>query len=340
MNTGGQRLQIGVLGAAKITPIALIEPARSLPDVQVAAVAARNETSAREFAARHAIPKLHMSYEALIADPQIDAIYNPLPNGLHGRWTMAAIERGKHVLCEKPFAANAPEAEQVANIARGRGLVVMEAFHYRYHALTRRIQEIMACGELGAVRRVEAWFCIPLLVRNIRWDLSLAGGSLMDVGCYTIHLLRTLTGSEPTVRSASAKLRSPGIDRWLKAELQFPSCNGNGRPVPGTITASMLSWRLLSAGARVTGSEGTLTVSNPYAPQYYHRLSIRTLRGHRREHVAKQPSSYAAQLRVFADAVRGGTPYPTDTADAVANMKVIDACYAAAGLARREPTAR
>lgn len=338
MSAPGRKLKIGVLGAAKIAPMALIEPARSFSDVQVAAVAARDEMRAGQFAARHAIPQRFASYGALVADPHLDAIYNPLPNGLHGRWTAAAIEAGKHVLCEKPFAANASEAEHVAKLAHGQGLVVMEAFHYRYHALTRRIQEIMASGELGVIRHIEAWFCIPMLFANIRWELPLAGGTLMDVGCYTIHLLRTLTGSEPIVRSAVAKLRSAGIDRWVRAELEFPGCAG-APPVTGAITASMLSWRLFSAGARITGSEGTLLVSNPYAPQYFHRLTLKTRQGHRKERVAKQPSSYAAQLRVFADAVLYGKPYPTDTADAVANMKVIDACYAAAGLPRREPSA-
>jgi predicted dehydrogenase len=325
-------VRIGVLGAARIVPPALIEPSRHVPEATISAIAARDSQRARQFAARHGIARVHDGYEALLADPDVDAVYIALPNGLHGRWTIAALEAGKHVLCEKPFTANAEEAEAVAAVARRTRLVTMEAFHYRYHALTRRMLEIVASQELGEIRHIETWFCIPLLAfKNIRWDLSLAGGALMDVGCYAIHLLRTLAGAQPVVRSASAKVLSPGVDRLVRADLEF----ADGRT--GSITASMLSARLLSAGARVTGSKGILRVSNPFLPQYFHRLLVRTASGRRTEKVARQPSTYAVQLQTFTAAVLRGEPYATNVDDAVANMRVIDACYAAAGLARREP---
>jgi predicted dehydrogenase len=326
-------VRIGVLGAARIAPPALIQPARVLDGVQVVAIAARDRNRAAGFAAKHGIPTVHDSYDALLADPTIDAIYNPLPNGLHGRWTIAALHAGKHVLCEKPFTANADEAEAVAQIARATGLVVMEAFHYRYHGLTARMLQILASGELGVVRHIDTWLCFPLPVADIRWELSLAGGALMDAGCYAVHLLRTLAGAEPTVRSARAKLKSPQVDRYLKAELDF----ADGRT--GTITASMLSARLLGMGARVTGSAGTMQVFNPILPQVYHSLRINTAAGKRRERVARKPSSYLAQLIAFRDAVLHGTPFPTHIDDAVANMRVIDACYRAAGLAPRPVSA-
>jgi len=326
-------LRFGILGAARIAPMALIAPARELSEVSVRAVAARDLARAGKFATRHGIPVVHASYEALLEDPEVDAVYIPLPNALHGRWAIAALEAGKHVLCEKPFTANAGEAEQVAGVARRTGLVTMEAFHYRYHGLTRRMLEIIDSGELGDVLRIETWFCIPLLVKDIRWQLELAGGALMDTGCYTIHLLRTLAGAEPTVRRAEARLKSPGVDRYVHAELEFP----DGRS--GAITTSMLSTRLLSAGARVIGSEGRIEVTNPIAPQFFHRLRVRTRQGQRRERVPKQPSSYQAQLQAFTDAVLRGAPILTGVDDAVANMWVIDACYQAAGLPRREPAA-
>ncbi len=203
-------VRIGVLGAARIAPAALIRPARVLDGVQVAAIAARDRNRAGTFAAKHGIATVHDSYDALLADPAIDAIYNPLPNGLHGRWTIAALRAGKHVLCEKPFTANADEAESVAEVARATGPVVMEAFHYRYHGLTARMLDILASGELGDVRHLDTWLCFPLPVADIRWQLDLAGGALMDAGCYAVHLLRTLAGAEPVVRSAQAKLKSPG----------------------------------------------------------------------------------------------------------------------------------
>src|SRR3954453_3465142 len=130
-------LRIGILGAARIAPAALIKPARRVDEVEVAAVAARDRVKAERFASKHGIPTVHDSYESLLDDPTIDAIYNPLPNGLHGRWTIAALEAGKHVLCEKPFTANADEAEQVAEVEAATGLVAMEAFHYRYHPLAQ-----------------------------------------------------------------------------------------------------------------------------------------------------------------------------------------------------------
>jgi len=322
-------VRIGVLGAARIAPPALIHPARMLEGVQVAAIAARDRSRAAGFAAKHGIATVHDSYDALLADPDIDAIYNPLPNGLHGRWTIAALRAGKHVLCEKPFTANADEADSVAEVAHGTGLVVMEAFHYRYHGLTARMLEILESGELGDVRHIDTWLCFPLPVADIRWQLDLAGGAMMDAGCYAVHLLRTLAGAEPTVRSARAKLKSPQVDRYLKAELDFT----DGRTA--TVTASMLSARLLGMGARVTGSAGTMQVFNPILPQVYHRLRISTAAGKRSERVPRQPSSYLAQLTAFRDAVLHGTPFPTHVDDSVANMRVIDACYLAAGLAPR-----
>ena len=203
-------MQIGVLGAARIAPTALIKPAKKNADVVVAAVAARDVSRAQAFAAKHGIARVHDSYEALIADPDIDAVYNPLPNGLHGKWTRAALAAGKHVLCEKPFTANADEAREIAELAAKSDRVVMEAFHYRYHPLALRIEEIIASGELGKLQRVEAALCFPLPnSSDIRYNYSLAGGATMDAGCYAVHMVRTFGGSTPEVVSAQAKLRDP-----------------------------------------------------------------------------------------------------------------------------------
>jgi predicted dehydrogenase len=324
-------LRIGVLGAARIAPLALIAPARGNPRVEVAGVAARDAEKARRFAARHGIPRVHKSYEALIADPQLEAIYNPLPNSHHGLWTLRALAAGKHVLCEKPFAANAQEAQRVADAARASGLVVMEAFHWRYHPLAARLQEIVASGELGDVRRIEAKLCAPLLrPGDIRYRGDLAGGAAMDMGCYCVSIVRTLAGSEPRVVSARARLSSPGVDRAMEAELEFPG------GASGRVVCSMFSWRLLGVSARVVGSRGELSVINPVAPQLFHRTRVKSERGARTEHV-KDGTSYGHQLEAFARAVRDGTPFPTTADDAVKNMAVIDAIYRAAGLQPREP---
>jgi predicted dehydrogenase len=327
------RVRFGILGAARIAPIAMVKPAAEESEAEVTAIAARDLERARRFAAKHKISRAYGSYAQLLADPRIDAVYIAVPNGLHGRWTNAALEAGKHVLCEKPFTANAEEAATVAEAARHSGLVVMEAFHYRYHALTRRMLEIVNSGELGTITQMKAWLCFPLLPpNNVRWNYQLAGGALMDAGCYTIHLLRTLAGAEPQVSSATAKTRSAAVDRLLEAELAFPGgCTG-------LITASMLSRRVLGAGAQVSGTRGTMEVLGPYVPQLVHRLIVRSDIRRAVEHMPRQPSTYASQLRAFTGAILRGEPVLTGPDDAVANMAVVDACYAAAGLPRREPS--
>jgi predicted dehydrogenase len=322
-------LRIGILGAARIAPAALIRPARAVAGAEVLAVAARDEARARRFAARHGIPRVHASYKALIEDPRIDAVYNPLPNSLHCEWTIRALEAGKHVLCEKPMASNADEAERMAETAARTGRVLDEAFHWRAHPLAARLREIVDSGELGRVLHVEASLCIPfLLPGDIRYRWELAGGATMDTGCYTVSVVRHLAGAEPDVLWAQARLSSPKVDRAMRAELRFP----NGRT--GTIVCSLFSARLLSISAHVVGEEGSLDVFNPIAPHLYHRVRVRGRGGSRGERVPGE-STYTHQLRAFVRHVREGVPMLSDARDGVANMRVIDAIYQKAGLPRR-----
>lgn len=325
----GSVLRVGTLGAALITPAALIRPARKVPDVEVVGVAARDPKRAHAFARRHGIPQVYESYAALVDDPTIDAIYNPLPNSFHAGWTIRALQRGKHVLCEKPLANNATEAEQMAQAAAAGGRVLMEAFHYRYHPLAARMKEIVERGELGAIRHLEAHFSTPSVrPGNIRLRYDLGGGATMDLGCYTIHLLRFLAGAEPEVVRAEARTLSPQIDRWMAADFRF----ADGRTA--RMTCSLLSVVLLRISARVVGDEGDLHVINPILPHFWHRLTVRTRNGTRHERVPGD-STYTHQLRAFVDAVRGNTQPLTGPADAIANMRVIDAVYRQAGLALR-----
>src|SRR5436190_1784336 len=215
-------LRIGILGAARIAPMALIRPARQVPEAAVTAVAARDPTRAAIFARKHGIPRVADSYAALLADPEIDAIYNPLPNSLHATWTIQALEAGKHVLCEKPLASNADEARSMADAARRCDRVLVEAFHYRYHPLAARMRAIIDSGALGTVQHIEATMCIPLPIPgDIRYQWKLAGGATMDVGCYAISLVRFLAGAEPEVLRAHARLSSAKVDRWISADFQF-----------------------------------------------------------------------------------------------------------------------
>jgi predicted dehydrogenase len=327
-----EKLRIGILGAARIAPAAVVGPAHRLEDVEVTVVAARDGDRARAFAGRHGIPRSVGSYQAVLEDPTVDAVYNPLPNGLHGRWTLAALAAGKHVLCEKPFTADASEARQVAEAAEVSGLVVMEAFHYRYHPLFARVLAIVASGEIGTVEHIDAAMCFPLpRPSDIRWQLELAGGATMDAGCYAIHMLRHLAGDEPRVVTARAKLARPGVDRAMRADFVLPGSR------TGRITASMLSSDILKMSARVRGDRGAIRVFNPVAPQFLHRLSVRTGTTRRSEQVTHDPT-YLFQLQAFRDAVRSGGPVITGPADSVANMEVIDACYRAAGMEPRRPT--
>ncbi|HEY9306101.1 MAG TPA: Gfo/Idh/MocA family oxidoreductase [Mycobacterium sp.] len=325
-------VQIGVLGAARIAPLALIKPAKANADVVVAAVAARDFSRAQAFAAKHDIARVHDSYDALLADPELDAIYNPLPNGLHGKWTRAALAAGKHVLCEKPFTANAAEARELAALAAQSDRVVMEAFHYRYHPMALRIEEIIASGELGKLERVEGALCFPLpRFSDIRYNYALAGGATMDAGCYAVHMVRTFGGSTPEVVSAQAKLRDPQVDRAMTAEVRFAEGH------TGRIRCSMWSSRLLDFGAHVVGDQGELRAINPIMPQIYHRLTVRSAAGKRVERFPRR-ASYAYQLDAFAAAVLHGEPVKTAPEDAIENMTVIDAIYRAAGLPMREPS--
>ncbi|MGO9098366.1 MAG: Gfo/Idh/MocA family protein [Mycobacterium sp.] len=329
MSNSGAPVRIGVLGAARITSSAVIKPARGNSEVVVAAVAARDVSRARAFAVKYGIARVHDSYEALIADPDLDAIYNPLPIGLHGRWTRAALDSGKHVLCEKPFTANAAEAREVAELAAKSDRVVMEAFHYRYHPCASRVDDIIASGELGELERVEAEWCfwMPKSSHN-RYNYSLGGGALMDLGCYAVDMVRRFGGSTPEVVSAQAKLRGPQVDRVMTAELRFAGGH------TGRIHCSMWSTDLPRLTARVVGDRGELRL-HPLIP--FQRFSVRSTTGKRVENFPAAPSTYAYQLDAFAAAVLRGEPVKTTPEEAIENMTVIDAMYRAAGLALREP---
>jgi predicted dehydrogenase len=322
-------LRIGTLGAASIAPSALLSPAKRLPEVEVTAVAARDPERARRFAKRHGIPRVLPDYASLIDDPEIDAIYNPLPNSHHCEWTIRALEAGKHVLCEKPLASNAEEARRMTEAAVRSERLLMEAFHWRHHPLAARMREIVTEGTLGRIRHIEASLCVPMLSPgDIRYRYDLAGGALMDLGAYPVNMVRYLAGDEPTVVSADVRLSSPDVDRWAQAELAF----ADGRT--GRVTCSLFSATLLRISARVVGEKGRLDVFNPLAPHIFHRLTVRTPQGKRHERLRAQ-STYELQLRAFVEALRSGAPPSTDGPDGVANMAVIDAIYRAAGLPLR-----
>lgn len=323
-------IRFGVLGAARIVPKALIEPARIVPGVEVRAIAARDRRRAREFASRHSIARVHSSYADVIRDPDIDVIYNPLPNSLHCAWTVAALRAGKHVLCEKPLSSNADEAARMANAAAESARILGEAFHYCYHPLAARVREIILGGALGALRHVEARFTVPMAPENnIRFEWLLAGGATMDLGCYPLHMIRYFSAMTPRVVRATARVGPPNVDLAMDVEMEL------GGGVTARMVCSMASDVRIAALFSAHGERGEMIVTNPVGPHLGNRIVLKTSAGDKEESVAGD-TSYAHQLRAFVAAVRGDrAAFPTDGAQGVINMRVIDDVYRAAGLALR-----
>src|SRR4051812_31773618 len=293
------------------------------------AVAARDPERAKTFAAKHDIARVHTSYDELVDDPEVDAVYIPLPNGLHAQWTLRAIAAGKHVLCEKPFTSNADEARTVAAAATSSGLTVMEAFHYRYHPLAERMHAITHDGTIGTVRKIRTTMCFPLpKFSDIRYNFGLAGGAMMDAGCYAIHCMRLLGTGDAKVVDAEAKRRGESIDRAMVARYEFPD------GVEAKTTVSMWSRNLLNLSAHAIGDRGELHVTNFVAPQLFNRLRLVVDGKTTRERVRGE-ATYTYQLRAFAGAILRGEPVRTPPEDAITTMGLIDDVYLAAGLPLR-----
>ncbi len=335
MGDGTAPLRIGVLGAARIAGRAIAEPARAT-GAHLVTVAARDRDRAAAWAAEHGVEQVASGYADVLAHPDVEVVYNPLPNGLHAPWNLAAVAAGKHVLSEKPFAANASEAEQVRDAGREAGVVVSDGFHYLYHPVMQRLLELLASGELGELRHVEAVTSTPAPDDgDPRWSFDLAGGALMDLGCYSLHAVRVLgayAGGEPSFVSATADERAgaPGVDERLHAELGYPS--GATAAAGCDMAASERDMH-----CRVVGTLGEAVVTSFVQPHLDDRLVVRTASGERSEHLGTR-SSYTYQLEAMAAAVRHRAPMPTDADDAVATMRLIDGCYVAAGLPLRRST--
>lgn len=322
-------IRLGVLGAAAIVPMALTWPAKNVPEIQVTTVAARDPKRAETFARRNRIPHVHKSYDDLLNDPQVDAIYNPLPNGLHAEWTIKALRAGKHVLCEKPFSSNAKEAVEMANAAKETGKVLYEAFAYRTHPLTMHMKEVMSSGQIGKIQKIEARFgFLNMNLKNIRYRYDLAGGAQMDAGCYPVSLVRFLVGEEPAVTQAAAKVVRPQVDSRMESWLRFP--NGT----EAHVICDMLSPRLFDSFLKVWGDGGEMTVISPFQPHIFNLVTVRNAKDVMRKRIPG-PNAYVSQLRTFAAAIQTGTSFNTNPQDAINNMKVIDAIYEKAGLPPR-----
>ncbi|HIM34221.1 MAG TPA: Gfo/Idh/MocA family oxidoreductase [Pseudomonadales bacterium] len=321
-------LRIGTLGAAGITPAALMEPAKENDDVTVVAVAARDRDRAEQFAERHHIQSVYDHYDDVIADDSLDVIYNPLPISRHLEYTVKALRAGKHVLCEKSFALNAREAEKMHAVAQETGLVLIEAFHYRYHPIFRRALEIVESGTLGKLEHIDARFVVGTPnAENIRMHYETGGGATMDMGCYPISWVRHITKEEPKVVSATATIGNPDVDLRLEVNYEFE------KGLTAKTVGSMCDAGF-AAEMEVRGSNGHMLVVNPLVPQHGNKIEL-TVGTESSEEEFTRRSTYSFQLDAFVDAVRNGTRLPTDSADAVKQMRVIDAAYLAAGMKTR-----
>jgi len=318
-------IAFGVLGAAQITPMALVYPCMNEPQAHIAVIAARERSRAKTFAAAHHVGVVCDTYADVVHHEKINALYNPLHIPAHKPWTIAALNAGKHVLCEKSLACNAAEAREMNQVAKDRQLVLMDAFHYRYHPLFKRMKEIVDGGELGTLESIDACFHIPVTdPDNIRMNYHLGGGVTMDIGCYPISWVRHLSPSEPVVTSATAEVGPPHVDLMLETQMEA----GN---IAITTSGDMRASASFRAEVVVTGSLGTLKVDNVIAPQMGH-LVTRDIGGKISHETVDRRPTYAYQLDAFIAAVERGEPLWTDGDDALAQMTVIDRCYEAAGL--------
>ena len=309
----------GVLSVSGHYELRVHTPIRNSALLTMRAVASRSMDKAAQAAKKLGIAKAYGSYEELLRDPEIEAVYIPLPNHLHAQWVMKAADAGKHILCEKPFAMNAAETKEAIQYAQRKGVLVMEAFMYRLHPLWQRAKEIVACGELGDVHAIQTYFTYSLFdPKNIRNILEAGGGAIPDIGCYAVNSARFLMGQEPE-RVVSLVSRDPAFktDVLTSAILDF----GRARALftIGTQTFPMQE-------VNIFGSRGSLSLPgcfNIYPDVPVHMTATTSL-GQR--NVFTGPvDQYAVLFEGFSKAVRGEAPLPTPPEDAIANMRVLDA---------------
>ncbi|MBB3109554.1 putative dehydrogenase [Paenibacillus phyllosphaerae] len=317
-----QKLRWGILGCAGIAKRAVIPGIGQSETGIVTAIASRDLAKSQETAAQLNIPTAYGSYEELLADDQIDAIYIPLPNHLHMEWSIKAMEAGKHVLCEKPIALNAQEAQRMADTAKSAGVHLAEAFMYRYHPCYDRIKDIIASGEIGQLRGLHGTFTFNNAgdSKNVRYKREWGGGSLYDVGCYPISAARLILGEEPQAASVHALL-SPehdNVDMMAAGILEF----SNG--VALSFDCGM--WAAFRNTLEILGTEGRIELPSAFLGANFF---VHTKDGVREE---QQPTlnQYALQADDFARVVWGQQEARFTPEDAVANMKVIDACLESA----------
>jgi len=323
-------LRIGILGAARIAPSAICVPALALSH-KLVAIGSRNLEKANLFADRWGIDHVVSGYDDLVNHPDIDVVYNALPNSMHAKFNIAAMKAGKHVISEKPFASNFSEAKVVAGVAISKESKIIEAFHYRYHPVIKRAIEVAASGEIGEITQVTSALNIPAPSgEDLRWQFELSGGAMMDLGCYSLHVQRHLSlslfNSELKVVSAHAREKKPNVDKFMSATVTY----ANG--AQGDISCDMDYSHFVSP-LRITGTKGEIFLPSFVLPGVDDRVIVKSNVSERTEYLGNV-SSYTWQLAAFAEYVRGADVL-TGIDDALANAQAIDSIYMAAGMEPR-----
>jgi predicted dehydrogenase len=320
----------GIVSVAGIATGKVIAGMQHAARCEVTAIASRDEQRSRAAAAHLGIPKAYGSYEALLADPDVDAVYIPLPNHLHAEWTMKAALAGKHVLCEKPLAMTAAVAREMVDACDGAGVLLMEAFMYRLHPSWVAARELVANGRIGRLVAVDTWFSYfnddPANIRNIR---EAGGGALYDIGCYAVNLSRMLFGGEPVgVQAAIRRDPASRVDIVTSAILEFDQ---------GVATFTCSTRMEPEQRVDIYGTEGRIHIPIPFNIPPDRPTSVLLIAGgdppvapaaEMFEFAARDP--YAAEAEAFAAAILDGGPVPTPPADAITNLEVIEALFAAA----------
>ena len=304
----------GLLGTARINR-ALIPPLRASARNRLVAVASRTAEAASAYAREWAIERAHGSYEALLADPEVDVVYIPLPNGLHAEWAIRAARAGKHVLCEKPLAISVEEVDRITAAAREAGVTVAEAFMYRHHPQTARVRELVAGGALGRVRFVRGSFSFFLSRPNdVRLDPALGGGSLWDVGCYPLSFARTVLGQEPLEVMGGQHEGPTGVDLTFAGQLRFAD------DVLVQLDCSFEApFRTVM---EVVGETASLVVTQPFKPGPGAQLRLH--RGDESEAIDVPGADlYQGEVEDLADAVLLGKPPRVSLSDSRGNVAAI-----------------
>jgi len=317
-----RKVNWGILGCAGIAEKAFIPAVRESRNGVLAGIAARDVSRAGDWADRYGFLKSHRTYRELVEDPAIDAIYNPLPNDLHAEWSIRAMRAGKHVLCEKPMAMNAPEVRAMIGAAESGGVLLMEGFMYKFHPQMETALALIREGKIGQVQTVHSSFTFHFERdgANYRWFPAMGGGALYDVGCYTLSVARLVFGAEPVSAFAAARIDpATGVDMTTVALLEFPG--GRFAQCDSSFESQFQS-RLLAVG-----TEGTLALDRAFSAKEFD-TAIEVVKGDRTE-VVRIPRANMFTLMVehFGDAVLEKTPLRYPAGDALDNMHVIDACF-------------